>query len=253
MGIDEARRLADEARSTIVTAAGSMGGLACVAAGGLMAAASGFLSAAAAEVPNSPEASTLRRLAGDASQRAVEAVAIQAIPWPFIYAAIGGWVGAVKQIKDSIPDFPISGARLARTASEQDSAAAFSVSALSSLPASLLPLASIARSAGPTLGAARSDSGPHLGKGPKGYRRSDLRIEEDVAGALARDSWLDASEIELSVSSGEVTLRGTASRADKRRAEDSAWQVDGVTDVQNQIRTKPSVSNGQPLSADATN
>ena len=252
MGMDEARRLSDEARSTIVTAAGLMGGLACLAASTMMATASGFLSAAADQVPGSSESVTLRRLAGDASQRAAEAIAIQAIPWPFIYAAIGGWLGAVKQIKDSIPDFPIPGARFAQASSEPDAAAALHASALASLPTSLTPFTSMARSA-LSVGTPSAESGPHLGKGPKGYRRSDARIEEDVANAFSRDSWLDASDIELSVSSGEVTLRGTASRAAKRRAEDCAWQVDGVTDVQNQVRTKAVASNALPLSADATN
>ena len=55
----------------------------------------------------------------------------------------------------------------------------------------------------------RSDRGPHAGRGPKGYQRSDERVREIVSEALARDGELDASEIEVSVERGEVTLNGT--------------------------------------------
>lgn len=77
----------------------------------------------------------------------------------------------------------------------------------------------------------------HSGKGPRGYRRSDERIAEDVNDRLTDDRHLDASTIEVSVSDGEVTLIGTVdSRADKRRAEDLAESVSGVHDVHNTIR-----------------
>ena len=48
---------------------------------------------------------------------------------------------------------------------------------------------------------------------------------------------VDASEIEVSVSGGEVTLNGmTPSRTEKRRAEDLAESVSGVRHVQNNLR-----------------
>lgn len=47
-----------------------------------------------------------------------------------------------------------------------------------------------------------------FGKGPKGYKRSDERIREDVCDHLSA-GWIDASDIEVSVSEGEVTLSGT--------------------------------------------
>jgi hypothetical protein len=79
--------------------------------------------------------------------------------------------------------------------------------------------------------------GPHRGRGPKGYMRSDERIREDVNDRLTEDSWLDASNIEVRVTAGEVTLGGTvAERLDKRRAEDLADSVSGVIDVQNNLR-----------------
>jgi hypothetical protein len=77
----------------------------------------------------------------------------------------------------------------------------------------------------------------HRGKGPKGYRRSDERIAEDVSDALTDDHDLDASEIEIEVKEREVTLNGkVTSRADKRAAEDLAHDVSGVTHVQNNLR-----------------
>jgi osmotically-inducible protein OsmY len=79
----------------------------------------------------------------------------------------------------------------------------------------------------------------HRGKGPKNYRRSDDRIREDVSDKLADDHWLDASDIEVNASSGEVILTGTVkSRDDKRRAEQLAEQVSGVDNVQNNLRVQ---------------
>ena len=46
-------------------------------------------------------------------------------------------------------------------------------------------------------------------RGPKGYKRSDERIQEDVNDRLADDPYVDASDIEVSVSGGEVNLSGT--------------------------------------------
>jgi osmotically-inducible protein OsmY len=80
----------------------------------------------------------------------------------------------------------------------------------------------------------------HRGKGPKGYVRTDERIREDVNDRLADDPLLDASDIEVTVSGGEVTLNGfVTDRQDKRRAEDLADAVSGVSNVQNNLRVKP--------------
>ncbi|MGK7650966.1 MULTISPECIES: BON domain-containing protein [unclassified Roseovarius] len=79
----------------------------------------------------------------------------------------------------------------------------------------------------------------HRGRGPKGYVRSDARIDEDVHERLTDDPYVDASEITVSVSDREVTLDGTVdSRRAKRRAEDCAHDVSGVTHVQNNLRVK---------------
>ena len=79
----------------------------------------------------------------------------------------------------------------------------------------------------------------HRGRGPKGYRRSDGRIEEDINDRLTDDPYLDASDIEVSVKDRDVTLSGLVqSRADKRRAEDLAELVSGVGNVQNNLRVR---------------
>lgn len=77
------------------------------------------------------------------------------------------------------------------------------------------------------------------GRGPKNYMRSDERIKEDVNDRLSDDGNLDASDIEVAVSKGEVTLSGQISnRWDKRRAEDIAEAVSGVKHVQNNLRVR---------------
>ena len=75
-------------------------------------------------------------------------------------------------------------------------------------------------------------NGPHHGKGPKGYTRSDEKIKEDVEERLYHDSFIDASDIEVTVNDGEVTLTGTVDhKKTRRRAEDCADAVAGVKDV----------------------
>jgi len=79
----------------------------------------------------------------------------------------------------------------------------------------------------------------HRGRGPKGYRRSDERIKEDVNDRLSDDYYLDASDVEVTVTNTEVTLTGTVNnRNDKRRAEDLAESVSGVSNVENRLRVK---------------
>lgn len=77
----------------------------------------------------------------------------------------------------------------------------------------------------------------HRGKGPKNYNRSDQRILEDVNDRLSDDPFVDATEIEVTVSNGEVTLVGMVEdRGSKRRAEDLADSVSGVKNVENRLR-----------------
>ena len=84
------------------------------------------------------------------------------------------------------------------------------------------------------------------GKGPKSYRRSDERIREDVNDQLS-EGYLDASEVEVMVVDGVVTLSGTVnSRSDKRRAEDIAEDVRGVRNVENRLRVEQSGTDRYP-------
>jgi osmotically-inducible protein OsmY len=77
----------------------------------------------------------------------------------------------------------------------------------------------------------------YRGRGPKNYQRSDERIREDVCERLERDDRVDASDLEVTVEGGVVTMAGTVQdREMKRRAEDLAESCGGVRDVQNQIR-----------------
>lgn len=86
-------------------------------------------------------------------------------------------------------------------------------------------------------------SGAHRGKGPKGYKRTDERIQEDLHDRLSEDPFLDPSEIEVSVVDGEVMLVGMVdSRMDKHRAEDIADRVLGVREIQNRIRVNSSLN-----------
>ncbi len=79
----------------------------------------------------------------------------------------------------------------------------------------------------------------HRGRGPKNYTRSDDRIREDVCDRIADDPHVDASELEVSVSNGEVTLDGTVDdRFAKRHTEDIVEDVSGVKHVQNNLRVR---------------
>ncbi|MBV8097249.1 MAG: BON domain-containing protein [Acetobacteraceae bacterium] len=98
----------------------------------------------------------------------------------------------------------------------------------------------------------------HRGRGPRGYARSDDRIREDVSDRLTDDPYVDASEIDVSVSNGEVTLSGTVdNRSARRRAEDIAESVSGVRHVQNNLRARQqqgtsSMTGGSAIGTQAT-
>lgn len=76
----------------------------------------------------------------------------------------------------------------------------------------------------------------YTGKGPSNYRRSDERIQDDTSDALYRCAEVDASDIEVSVKAGIVTLSGTVeTRIDKKVAELTVERIPGVVDVDNRI------------------
>jgi hypothetical protein len=79
----------------------------------------------------------------------------------------------------------------------------------------------------------------YFGRGPRGYRRSDERIREEVNDRLTWHPDIDASEIEVTVENAEVTLTGVVEdRRAKRLAADLADDVLGVQDVHNQLKVR---------------
>src|SRR5947199_3867565 len=87
--------------------------------------------------------------------------------------------------------------------------------------------------------------GPHAGRGPKGYQRSNERIHEEVCEVLTRHGHVDARDIEIRVEDGEVTLEGTVgSRREKRLAEEAVENLSGVKDVHNHLRIDRQAGNG---------
>lgn len=81
--------------------------------------------------------------------------------------------------------------------------------------------------------------GPHSGKGPKGYKRSDLQICDEANQALERDGRVDASEIEVTCVSGVLKLTGKVeNRAAKRDAEACVESIYGVGDVMNELKVE---------------
>jgi BON domain-containing protein len=81
------------------------------------------------------------------------------------------------------------------------------------------------------------DEGPFAGRGPRGYRRSDRAIFEEVCERLTVHGYIDATEIDVEVRQGVVTLTGIApDRRQKRLAEETIENVAGVQDVQNNLR-----------------
>lgn len=79
----------------------------------------------------------------------------------------------------------------------------------------------------------------YSGRGPKNWKRSDERIIDDINERLARDPDLDATDVDVRVSNGVVTLAGVVEdRGEKRRAEDIAEDVFGVDDVHNELKVR---------------
>jgi osmotically-inducible protein OsmY len=81
--------------------------------------------------------------------------------------------------------------------------------------------------------------GPFVGRGPRKYKRSDSQVEDDINDRLTQHGLIDATDIEVSVDDGEVTLRGFVdSRQARRLAEQIVDSVTGVKDIHNQLQIR---------------
>jgi hypothetical protein len=82
------------------------------------------------------------------------------------------------------------------------------------------------------------------GRPPRNYRRSDERIRDEMCELIARQTDVDASEVDIEVMSGVVTMTGVVEdRAAKRELEDVAERVFGVADIHNNLKVKKSFFN----------
>ncbi|MBX5463790.1 MAG: BON domain-containing protein [Steroidobacteraceae bacterium] len=80
---------------------------------------------------------------------------------------------------------------------------------------------------------------PHVRRGPKGYRRSDERILEEIYLQLLRAPHIDSSDVSVEVHEGGATLTGTVpERRMKHAVEDAAYHTWGVEHVDNRIRVR---------------
>ena len=76
----------------------------------------------------------------------------------------------------------------------------------------------------------------YRGRGPKNYTRSDERIREDLSEKLSNHHYIDASDVNVEVKNGVVTLSGTVEQRHlKHEIEDMAEHCSGVKDVENRL------------------
>lgn len=79
----------------------------------------------------------------------------------------------------------------------------------------------------------------HRGRGPRNYQRNDERIREELIERLTRHHDIDASDVEIEVQAGEITLKGMVeSRWEKRLAEDVCEDTFGVKHVSNKLKVR---------------
>lgn len=78
-------------------------------------------------------------------------------------------------------------------------------------------------------------------RGPKGYQRSDERLQEEICERLMTRWDLDSSEVSVQVSQGEVTLEGVVpERRMRHEIENLVDDCHGVKDIDNRIRVQSS-------------
>ena len=85
----------------------------------------------------------------------------------------------------------------------------------------------------------RADQRSQFGRGPKGYKRSDDRINEDIHDRLHNDGYIDSRDVTITVNDGRVTLSGVVyDRQTKHAIENLVDGVHGVKDIDNEIRVE---------------
>ena len=83
----------------------------------------------------------------------------------------------------------------------------------------------------------RKTGGSQTGQSAKFHRRSDDKIHEEIWELLSHNADLDATDVELHVEAGEVTLTGTVPSRDARwLTEDLVNSVTGVREVNNRLK-----------------
>jgi osmotically-inducible protein OsmY len=79
--------------------------------------------------------------------------------------------------------------------------------------------------------------GSHRGKGPKGYKRADDWIRDDICERLTDHGLIDASFVDVEVKDGRVSLTGEVfDRRMKYMTEDVVEEVTGVKEIHNKLR-----------------
>lgn len=82
--------------------------------------------------------------------------------------------------------------------------------------------------------------GPHVGRGPRDWRRSDAVLHDAISEHLMHDRLLDARGIVVEVEDGVVSLEGQVRTASDRRLADLlAHDVGGVGRVLNHLVIQP--------------
>lgn len=95
----------------------------------------------------------------------------------------------------------------------------------------------------------RQNREQYIGRGPRGFQRSDERIEEEINEMLTRHPSIDASDIEVQVKNGDVTLSGSVpDRRMRHISEDVAEKCMGVKEINNNIRVRKESSEKEPSS-----
>jgi osmotically-inducible protein OsmY len=85
--------------------------------------------------------------------------------------------------------------------------------------------------------AAIGPRGPHRGKGPKNFVRSDERLTELVNELLMDHDEIDATHVNVEIKNGEVSVSGTVEdRWQRREIEDLIERMGGVKDVHISIK-----------------